>query len=190
VVFTELYKLVVPEFRRRWERSYGDPHDGEEAFHVALTELLRDWRSECGNFLTMLNLRYKSRLIDRRRKAKKRDDGVEYSLDEPIEVGKSKNEAATLIEDERANVEATVIKKTTESARQGIIDHLLHPVTSDYATTAIVAVLKKPSYEFESPTSLGKAAGLHHEVVKRKLRALSRRYDGSRFGDIRDYLAV
>ena len=124
------------------------------------------------------------RLIDQLRRQP--DRSRESSLDEMHE--ESDDKAATWIADERERVEDDVIKKMTESGRQAVIDHLLHPAKSDIATTAIVAILKVSS--FESPTSLGKAAGVHHEVVKRKLRAMARLYDRNRFGDIRDYFAV
>jgi len=189
-VFTELYTLLLPEFRRRWRKPDVDPHDCEEAFHVSLDELLCKWGADSGDFLQSLNVRYKSRLTDRLRKRRRRADRVEYSIDEAPrpEDKKSGEWAATQLVDARINVEDDAIKKMTESGRQAIIDHLLLLPQSDNATTRIVAALQVSP--FESPTSLGKAAGVHHEVVKRKLRALSRRYDGNRFGDIRDYLAV
>lgn len=55
--------------------------------------------------------------------------------------------------------------------------------TEDVTTLAIVEAF--PSYD--SITALGKALGLHHETVKRKLRRLARYYDKKKFGRIEDY---
>ncbi|MFC3345040.1 hypothetical protein ACFOHW_21980 [Paenibacillus abyssi] len=75
-----------------------------------------------------------------------------------------------------------------EADQRQLIDFLVNsdPDQVDPVTTLIVT--KFPQYP--SITALAKALGLHHEVVKRKLRALSRRYDANRFGDYREYLAV
>lgn len=183
--FADLYYAVIPDFRRRWQRRDIDPHEYEEAFNKALTEIAGGWTEDHGDFIKALNIRYKQRVIDQLRKRKRRTDN-ELSLDEPADD--SETGAATPIEDKAVSIEDDVIKKMTESGRQAIIDHLLQSPQTDSATSRIVAVLN-PS-RFESLTSLGKAAGVHHEIVKRKLRALARNYDERRFGDIRDYLAV
>lgn len=183
--FSDLYAAILPEFKRRWSRPGIDPHDCEEAFHVALQELTRNWREENGDFLKMMNIRYKSRLTDRMRKSKRRSDN-EYSIDVPTDDDADK--VAALYEDKREDTELTVIKKMTDHGLQSVISHLLHPAKSDIATTVIVAALQFTP--FTTPNALGKAAGLNHEVVRRKLRALSRNYDASRFGDIHDYIAV
>ncbi|GAA0378891.1 hypothetical protein [Bacillus horti] len=43
--------------------------------------------------------------------------------------------------------------------------------------------------QYDSVTALGRALGLHHETIKRKLRRLSQGYDENRFGKITDYLS-
>lgn len=183
--FAALYEELAPSFRKRWlARNDVDPHDAETAFHSALWEIADTWTDRSLDFMKQMNTRYKMRLIDQIRRQP--DRTREFSLDDMSQ--ESEDRAAVLIADERENVEDNVIKKMIESGRQAVIDHLLHPVTSDNATTAIVAVLKVSP--FESLTALGKAAGVHHEVVKRKLRAMACRYDRDRFGDIRDYFAV
>lgn len=60
--------------------------------------------------------------------------------------------------------------------------------TADAPTKRIVEASLKNRHK--SITALGKALGLHHSVVKRKIERLSRNYDPSQFGDYHDYLAV
>jgi DNA-directed RNA polymerase specialized sigma24 family protein len=187
IAFADLYRELLPEYRRRWNRKGDDPHEGEESYHAALWEIARGWKEEHGDFVRALNIRYKQRGIDRLRKRLRKEDN-EYSLDEMSED--SEDKAPTLIEDEGANVYDIVEKKMIDHGLQSVIDHLLHPAKSDYATTRIVAALKVPQLEFESANALAKATGIHHEIVKRRLSALSRQYDANRFGDISDYLAV
>lgn len=94
--------------------------------------------------------------------------------------------ATSRIPDEH-NLEDYVLKKKEIDKRQ-LIDFLLESaqIQNDSTMTAIIAEFPR----HKSITALGKALGLHHEVVRRKLRSLSRYYDANRFGDIRDYLAV
>jgi hypothetical protein len=186
VDFTALHNELLPVFRRRWlARRDIDPHDAESAFNSALWEIAEGWTESYGDdFMKPMNTRYKMRLTDQLRRLP--DRTRELSYEELIE--ESEDKAGTSFTDERENTELTVIKKMTESGREPIIDHLLLQSRSDIATTRIVAALRVTP--FESRESLAKATGLHHEAVKRKLRALSRNYDINRFGDIRDYLAV
>lgn len=75
--------------------------------------------------------------------------------------------------------------KKKEADKRQLIDFLLQSAKTDDVTTAIVTNFS----QHKSITALAKALGLHHEIVKRKLRSLSRHYDANRFGDINDYLA-
>lgn len=54
----------------------------------------------------------------------------------------------------------------------------------DDLTRKIVTLFGK-GYSYNS---IGKRLRMDHKRVKRKIQSLSRRYDGNRFGDIRDYL--
>ncbi len=44
--------------------------------------------------------------------------------------------------------------------------------------------------ENAKPTAIGKAIGIHHQVVKRKVKKLARNFNESEFGNIEAYLAV
>jgi DNA-directed RNA polymerase specialized sigma24 family protein len=84
--------------------------------------------------------------------------------------------------------------KKKEPDKRKLIESLLDPHQVDTVTTLIVTNMLRCDNngvpQYPSITALAKALGLHHEVVKRKLRALSRRYDANRSGDVEDYLAV
>jgi hypothetical protein len=86
---------------------------------------------------------------------------------------------------EPLTTEDLALQKTEADQRQ-LIDFLLSG--ADATTTAIVeAFLAHPK---PTPTAIGKALGLHHSVVKRKLERLASKFDAKQFGDYRDYLAV
>ncbi len=80
------------------------------------------------------------------------------------------------------------VLKIKEADQRQLIDFLVNndPSQVDPETRLIVSEFS----QYPSITALAKALGLHHEVVKRKLRKLARNYDSSRFGDYRDYLVV
>jgi DNA-directed RNA polymerase specialized sigma24 family protein len=186
--FNALYYELLPTWERRWRndvRSLGDDICEIRALYQdALLNVLDAWDSSKGNFEHMLNRRIKQRKIDLFRKRCRRGN-LESSLEEMTE--ESEGKAATLtLEDTSCNVEDEVTKKMIESGRQPIIDHLLQSGQIDNVTTAIVTNYSR----YDSENALGKALGIHHETVKRKLLALGRRYDASRFGDIRDYYSA
>ncbi|WP_010494998.1 hypothetical protein [Paenibacillus elgii] len=79
--------------------------------------------------------------------------------------------------------------KKKEADQRQLVDFLLDRA-NDPVTTLIVTKFREDESGKLSITALAKALGLHHEVVRRKLRALSRHYDANRFGDIEDYIAV
>lgn len=100
-------------------------------------------------------------------------------------VDNSDDDAPTSEIADPMNLEDYALRKKEADQRQ-LIDSLVNdPSQVDPITTLIVAEFPK----YKSITALAKALGLHHEVVKRKLTSLSRRYDANRFGDVRDYLA-
>lgn len=85
--------------------------------------------------------------------------------------------------------DGSVLEKKKEADQRQLIDFLLDRA-NDPVTTLIVTKYAELQNGTMSITALAKALGLHHELVKRKLRALSRYYDANRFGDYHDYLAV
>lgn len=60
--------------------------------------------------------------------------------------------------------------------------------TSDSVTKKIVREFL--SNENANPTAIGKALGIHHQVVIRKLGYLSRNFTENKFGEVGAYLAV
>jgi DNA-directed RNA polymerase specialized sigma subunit len=83
-------------------------------------------------------------------------------------------------------VEDEISIKTKKADQRQLIDSLTDPAKVDATTTEIVEAFS----QYKSITALGKALGLNHNTVKRKLNRLSRNFDESVFGDYRDYLAV
>jgi len=85
-------------------------------------------------------------------------------------------------------IEDSVVQKEEADHRQ-VIDFLLRAAKPDATTTAIVEayLIAPPS---ASRKEIAKSLGLHHEIVKRRLKYLARFYDANRFGEHYDYLAV
>lgn len=83
------------------------------------------------------------------------------------------------------NVEDTALKKQEADQRQ-LIDFLLSG--ADATTTAIAAAFL--AHQRPTPTAIGKALGVHHSVVKRKLTRLASKFDSKKFGDYRDFLVA
>lgn len=188
--FARLYRELSTRWVRRIRKdvaaTLGDEAEVGALYDDCLLDVVRDWTPGSGDFEHMLNKRIRLRKIDLFRKNALRQRRWSKSYEEMTE--ETEDGAATSFADEREDTEGTVIKKMIDHGRQSVIDHLLHSAKSDTATTAIVAELRVS--QFESYTALGKATGIHHEIVKRRMHAMSRAYDGNRFGDIRDYIAV
>ncbi|WP_154665822.1 hypothetical protein [Paenibacillus pinihumi] len=106
-------------------------------------------------------------------------------LDKPYD--RDNEDAPTLELSDEINIEDTVLRKKEADQRQ-LIDFLVNSDPSQVDPDTKLIVSRFPQYP--SITALAKALGLHHEVVKRKLRRLARNYDANRFGDYRDYLIV
>lgn len=157
----------------------GDESEALEIFHDVL---LRTLHYNPEDFVRWLNKSLKNARIDfirRKRRWQVMISPQEVHTDEDESI-----ETLPFISD--FNLEEFVVRKT-EADQLQLIDSLISdPSKVDPVTTLIVTEFSK----HKSITALAKALGLHHEVVKRKLRALSRYYDANRFGDYRDYLSA
>lgn len=186
--FEELYK----ELHRKWDRSLhataasldADVHDLCAVYDDILLKVLNLLETSPGDFISLLNSSIKRAKISLLRKSISRR---RFILVEEGERGDS--DAPTFEFASDYNLEDHVIDlvdKKKEADKRQLIDFLLQSAKTDSVTMAVVTNFPR----YKSITALAKALGLHHEVVKRKLRRLSRHYDANRFGDIRDHLAV
>lgn len=189
--FRKSYSMFEPIIRRvskKFSAASGIP---EEEYISQLSEefwlLFNKFDSTRGaSFSTWANLNLRSKAIQ----ISKGKERTFYRRSIPIrQYGTSSNEDESSYEiADEYNLEQTVLDRLhrkKEADKRQLIDFLLES-TTDSVTTAIVTNFPR----YKSITALAKALGLHHEVVKRKLRALSRLYDANRFGDYHDYLAV
>lgn len=176
-VYIELQKVRSINESLVIRSGYGDASDALEIFHKVLIRILEK-QGEFGRLF------HKSLKIERLYffRKRKRETEKQRSLDSMMDDG-----APTLkLLQSDYDLEDSVLRKKEADQRQ-LIDFLVNdPDKVDPVTTLIVTEFPK----YQSIAALAKALGLHHEVVKRKLTALSRRYDANRFGDYRDYLAV
>ncbi|MGF9711679.1 hypothetical protein [Paenibacillus naphthalenovorans] len=186
--FREIYLLISNEWkswvRRDVRRTLSDAHRVLEIYHEALLKAIEIYNKEKGNFIKLLQ-----RCVTYLRSREQRDNLVRMRREEiSLTVRTSDEDAPTSEVASEYNLEDHIHKKKEADQRQ-LIDFLLDRA-NDPVTTLIVTKFREDEFGKMSITALAKALGLHHEVVKRKLRALSRHYDANRFGDIADYLAV
>ncbi|GAA0840637.1 hypothetical protein GCM10008915_36600 [Bifidobacterium pullorum subsp. gallinarum] len=139
-----------------------------------------------------------TRLRDRAKRVVSRNEGKHYARmicitdygEGDQKSSHDESNARTFeVVDGNCNVEkeALLFADKKEADQRELIDFLVNdPSQVDHDTTRIVSQF----YKYSSIAALAKALGMHHEVVKRKLRRLSGRYDANRFGDINEYLAV
>jgi len=170
--FYQSLKSLLDIHKRKAMRTYNfDEHTAQEIFDdviLTITEGIDNFEHWLNKALHLSRIDY-----DRKRVTKRKYEVVHEYISET---------AATV---KGADVE--LLKKETDHRQ--VIDFLVRHSPSDAATTAIVeAYLFTPGSV--SRKEIARTLGLHHEVVKRKLNRLSRYYDGNRFGDIYDYLAV
>lgn len=184
IVFKE-FEGVIRNISYSYSTRYKIPRDELiSSLNLELWEAYKKYNKEAGTtFNTFANMLLNRKAIDivrgkhggyaRRVLTEliiKDDDGEEQSILDQLE-------------DITSSFEEEIIKK--EDQRQLIL-YLVGQDKTDPVTTAIVTNFGK----HDSIRALGKALGIHHETVKRKLRKLSSYYDANRFGDINDYLAV
>ncbi|MBJ6364203.1 sigma-70 family RNA polymerase sigma factor [Paenibacillus sp. GCM10012307] len=181
------YKHVLIAISRRFSSSTKVPF---EDYFSALTECL--WRcveefidKPIATFETYLTTSLKREAINLSKSRYARFYAIvnfeQYSSNKDDEDAPTSEIADEVI------IENEVIKKKEADQRQ-LIDFLVtkDPSQVDPETIDIISRFS----QYPSITALAKALGLHHEVVKRKLRRLARNYDANRFGDYRDYLIV
>lgn len=180
-LFLKVHIAMVVKGRR------GDEHDAEEAFDETVMDLAkRDDVEKFGEALSAA-LR-KSRLMVERGNVR-REKRYRVSVDQTEEQDDGSCTAMYVLTDD-VSAEEEAIRNLTQkkdAQKRQLLSSLIDPAkVTDRETMAIVSQFP----QYSSITALGKALGIHHEIVKRKLRKLSRGYDGNRFGDVNEYLAV
>lgn len=191
---SDLYAEARQEFqtqnRRRVTASgFGDCNDADGILNDVVYKLTEKERIH--GFGKQMATALKNARIDFFRSERSRHNHFELTIDSSDED----TPMSEVVDDQ--TVESIVMyrqrKKEADQLRK-LIDFLSDPTQVDSDTTRIVSSFREVnadgSLRYSSITALAKALGLHHEVVKRKLRKLSRRYDANRFGDISEYLAV
>jgi len=163
------------------QEQTGDEADALEIFHDVLMRVL-DKDVEFGRFF---HRSLKNARIDFFRK-RKRERTRQRSLDAMTDTDEGAATPKILRSDYNLEEDAIITK---EADHRQVIDFLVRNGKPDATTSAIVEAFRN-AHPSATRNEIAKEMGLHHNVVKRKLTALSRRYDESRFGDIRDLLAI
>jgi hypothetical protein len=187
--FETLYETAQPYYKRHRSRVRGltgfDDADALTIFDDAMLKLCYSTKiHNC--FERALN----SRLNSRRKNLLRDNEAKPYadSIDEILDSAADEGTAIPKALRSEYDLEQVVLRKTEADHRQ-VIDSLIWASKPDATTTAIVeAMLVAPASA--SRNEIARSLGIHHEVVNRKLRALSRNYDVNRFGDYREFLAA
>ncbi len=189
--FEELFKKyywIIKLKARNFSRTTGEDEQDLESY--LQYEFWREWSRDKNNgkdFKRYIDYRLNQRAINYT-KIKSREFNRNVRK---ISELKSEDEEGNAVEiefiDESIDIEREVIetKKTDEDKRQLILDLIEN---TDSITTAIVKEFLLDANS--SPTAIGRKLGLHHQTVRRKLEALSRKYHASYSRDINEYLAV
>lgn len=185
--FKEYYWLIELK-ARNFSRSTGE--DEQDLISYIQYEFWREWQNfneEESEFKRFIDYRLNQRIIDYvRKKSREFNRGVR-KLSELVSEDEDGNPIELEFVDETADVERQVIKeiKTDEDKRQLILALINN---ADSLTTAIVKEFLSDANA--TPTAIGRKIGVHHQTVRRKLEALSRKYYADYSEDINEYLAV
>lgn len=175
----EAYRLHVVEITRN---GYGDDSNALETFDDTFMELAAKIET-LDNFAHHFSRALRHDRLDFFDKMRRYRNRYEFTINNDLAESAP---TLTLVSPDNTEEDAMYNPRQRESDQRQLIAQLCDPTQVDSVTTLIVTNFS----QYPSVTALAKALGLHHEVVKRKIRKLSSRYDANRFGDINEYLAV
>ncbi|MFW5434298.1 hypothetical protein [Paenibacillus apiarius] len=179
-LFGEIYREVSRPWAAYLQRdsSYAmtDYAEVSATYDDKLLDVIDKFDPQKGNFISILSSALANARTDLRRKNLRRRRMEIYAS--------SEEDAATFLErdDVNVNVERTALTYTKKKEQRQLLSHLV--AEADDLTHKIVILFA----ENDSFNAVGKQLGIDHKRVKRRIESLSRRYDGNRFGDIRDIL--
>lgn len=185
--FKEYYWLIELK-ARNFSKTTGE--DEQDLISYIQYEFWREWQKydkKESEFKSFIDYRLNQRIIDYTRNRSREFNRGIRKLSELAGEDEDGNPIELEFVDETVNIERQVIEdiKTDEDKRQ-----LILALTSnvDSLTTAIVKEFLTDANA--NPTSIGRKLGAHHQTVRRKLEAISRKYYASYSEDINEYLAV
>lgn len=186
-LFRKYYWIIEAKAERASKMLKEDKQDIVSYLQLHFWNEWKSYNDKKIKFKKYIDIRLERRLIDY-----SRNKGLEFNrnvtkLSELI----SKDDDGNLVEPEfedvtvNVEIEATLETKTDEDKRQLI---LALTKETDSITTAIVKefLVDKTS----SPRAIGRKLGVHHQTVRRKLDALSRKYYADYSEDINEFLVV
>lgn len=178
----DLYRSIC----RSWRISTQRPDDCS-LFNEVFCKAVASFKG--GDFVSLLSFCYKNAKRDRHRYMrvrKYREIPIQPMTDDD---GSNQSDPNYLVSSFNLEEEViTKIFKKKEADKLILIDYLLESAKIQYDSTMTAIIEEFPRHK--TINALGKALGLSRNTVDRKLKSLARHYDGNRFGDIQDYLAV
>jgi hypothetical protein len=182
--FEATYRSLYAEYQAKltyWSTttSLSGSHDMQALFDDAFISTTKAIAANGGDFVKLFHRSLHNRYNSLLRKLMVRRKYEQYEMDNGDE------DTAMFEIASEFNLEDEINAKKRADQRQ-LIDSLLSD--ADETTTAIVATfLQHPK---PTPTAIGKALGLHHSVVIRKLERLAGKFDARQHGEHRDYLVA
>lgn len=185
--FKKYYWLIELK-ARNFSRTTGE--DEQDLISYIQYEFWREWQKydeEESDFKRFIDYRLNQRLIDYVRNRSREFNRSIRKISELTGEDEDGNPIELEFVDETVDIERQVIEetKTDEDKRQLILALISN---ADSLTTAIVKEFLSDANA--NPTAIGRKLGAHHQTVRRKLEALSRKYYASYSEDINEYLAV
>lgn len=192
--FNKLYndtKRTIHNMSVKYHKRSGVPVDElTSQLNEELWFAYRDYdESKNAKLMTWVNGCLTRRAIDviREREGSYRRT-VTHSVEPPDSLEEFSNTVTSDI-DSGVRTEEIVLERLKEADQRQLIDSITRSVKTDTTMTSIIAAYET-AHPSASPNAIAKTLGIHHETVNRKLRKLGRQFDSSRYGDIRDIIAV
>lgn len=187
-LYTEARKLFLKIHIAQTVRCRrGDAHDAEGTFDDLVMKLAYD--DDVRSFGEMLSAALRIKRLEVERGNVRREKRIQQDVQRSEENEEGTLTLLNLLTDGVSAEDAVITSLTQkkDAQKRELLSSLIDPgKVVDHDTRLIVSQFSR----YPNVNALGKAIGIHHEVVKRKLRKLSRGYDGNRFGDVNEYLAV
>lgn len=186
-LYAEASRLFQPMHRKLTvANGRGDIHDADTYFNDTLLRLSQ--REDVIDFGLTLSKALRNGRLKIGRNNGRRQKRYGLYVDAEWENDDGSHARPYEVVDEETP-EDKVLNTNKETDQRQLIDFLKRSVKTDTTMTSIIEAYET-ALPSASPNAIAKSLGIHHETVSRKLRILSRSFNTTQFGDIRDIIAV
>lgn|SRR5699024_479018 len=188
-VYKKYYWLVEVNAKKFSKTSGEDAEELESFLNTEMWLIYQNYEKDKGCLERFLNISMQGKLInylERRNNELNRQATPFSGLEDKDDEGKRKPFDKKSDYNLLDHVLERVSGIKTDADKRQLVDALLR--NADSITTAIAHEILEN--DDARPTAIGRKLGIHHQTVRRKLDALSRKYYANHDEDIYEYLAV